>query len=267
MKVSKILATRMARRYHQQGLTLIELLVVLVILIALAGILIPQLPNVLQKTHASAAATNIPELNKRIQEYSALYGSQPAGLDNLAVSGTALINYLPDAAADGANAVEGLVTPGVLAADEAEALEHAGVTSVMPLHATSALLDTNDRTPTINPYSGAAAAIDATLFAAVVAQPSVQALLMPTSVGGDRFVAYGIGAASDLTGTVLSEAPFHFSESGTETVGNTYLRYLAVYQVQADGDILENARFVGVLAAHAHGLANVASHVEEFYEN
>jgi prepilin-type N-terminal cleavage/methylation domain-containing protein len=267
MKVSNILATRLARRTNNKGLTLIELLVVLVILIALAGILIPQLPNVLQKTHASAAATNLPELNKRIQEYSALYSRQPAGLDNLAVSAAALINYLPDAEAAGADAVDGQLTPGALTADEAEALEHAGITTVMPLHATTVALEGAGGTPTINPYSGAAADIDTTLFAAEVAQAQVQALLLPTSVATDRFVAYGIGAASDLTGTVLSEAPFHFSESGTENIGNTYLRYLAVYQVQAAGTTLEHARFVGILAAHEHGLANVASHVEEFFEN
>ena len=267
MKVSNILATRLARRTNNKGLTLIELLVVLVILIALAGILIPQLPNVLQKTHASAAATNLPELNKRMQEYSALYSRQPAGLDNLAVSGTALINYLPDAEAAGANAVDGQLTPGILTADEAEALEHVGITTVMPLTALSTGL-TGGLSPTINPYvAGGAVAIDATLFAAVVDQAAVQALLLPTSVPTDRFVAYGIGAASDLTGTVLSEAPFHFSESGTENVSNTYLRYLAVYQVQAAGTTLEHARFVGILAAHEHGLANVASHVEEFFEN
>lgn len=266
MKVSNILATRLARRTNNKGLTLIELLVVLVILIALAGILIPQLPNVLQKTHASAAATNLPELNKRIQEYSALYSRQPAGLDNLAVSAAALVNYLPDAEAAGANAVDGQLTPGALTADEAEALEHVGVTTVMPLRATIGDFVAGN-SPTINPYSGAAADIDTTLFAAVVDQDAVQALLLPTSVPTDRFVAYGIGAASDLTGTVLSEAPFHFSESGTENVSNTYLRYLAVYQVQAAGTTLEHARFVGILAAHEHGLANVASHVEEFFEN
>ncbi len=266
MKVSNILATRLARRTNNKGLTLIELLVVLVILIALAGILIPQLPSVLGKTHASAAATNLPELNKRIQEYNALYSRQPAGLDNLAVSGTVLVNYLPDAEDDGSGAVEGLLTPTTLVADEVEALEHAGITTVMPLHANVAAFGAAN-SPTINPYSGVAVDIDTANFAVLVAQAQVQALLLPTSAPTDRFVAYGIGAASDLTGTVLSEAPFHFSESGTSNVSNTYLRYLAVYQVAAAGTPLEHARFVGVLAAHEHGLANIASHVEEFYEN
>ena len=57
------------RRAKEAGLTLIELLVVLAVLIALAGIVVPQLPNMLTRSHSAAASTNIPELNKSFQSF------------------------------------------------------------------------------------------------------------------------------------------------------------------------------------------------------
>lgn len=48
----------------RRGLTLMELLVVLVILIALAGIVIPQLPSMLGRAETSSGATSQTETIK-----------------------------------------------------------------------------------------------------------------------------------------------------------------------------------------------------------
>lgn len=256
MKVSNILATRLARRTNNKGLTLIELLVVLVILIALAGILIPQLPNMLTRTHAAAASTNIPEANKRIQEFEQLYFKQPANLDNL-VNGTALVDYLPTATPFTALALD---------ADTAEALEEAGIISVAELVATAATF-TTDQNATFNPYTGTNTTVAAAVNVAQVTEADVENLIRPDAGAGDVYVAFGIGQASELTGRTMSDAPYHFGEGPNSAPEAVYARYLAIYKVEDDaGGALEKAAFIGVLALHDDGLANANAHIGEFFE-
>ncbi len=258
MKVSHILATRLARRYNQKGLTLIELLVVLVILIALAGILIPQLPNMLTRAHTAAASTNIPEANKRIQEFEQIYFKQPANLDNL-VNGVALVDYLPGTTG---------LTATALTAGTRDALFNAGITSLAGLYDTKATLDTAGGNTTFNPYDAAA---DLNLTAgtpsvAVATEATVEALLRPDGGAGDTYVALGIGQQSELIGRTTNEAPYHFGDAAGTGPDVVYARYLAIYKVANDGTALDKAIFIGVLAMHDDGLANGGDHVAEFFE-
>lgn len=256
MKVSNIHATRLARRIHNKGLTLIELLVVLVILIALAGVLIPQLPNMLTRTHAAAASTNIPEANKRIQEFEQIYFKQPANLDNL-VNGTALVNYLPTAAP---------FTALPLTTDTAEALEEAGITTVSQLVATAGAFTTGQNA-TFNPYTGTTPTVAAGVNVAQVTEADVETLIRPDGGVGDVYVAFGIGQASELSGRTMSDAPFHFGEGPNSAPEAVYSRYLAIYKVEDNADgALEKAAFLGVLALHDDGLANANAHIGEFFE-
>lgn len=256
MKVSNILATRLARRTNNKGLTLIELLVVLVILIALAGILIPQLPNMLTRSHAAAASTNIPEANKRIQEFEQIYFKQPAGYDNLASNG-ALVDYLPGTTG---------LTATALTAGTANALVNAGITTLSGLVEDSATLagdsatfDSYDPTYDIT-VSGST---DEVAFAT---EATVEALLRPDAGANDAYVALGIGQKSELIGRTTNEAPYHFGEGAGSAPQDVYSRYLAIYKVADDGTALDKAIFIGVLALHDDGLANAGGHIGEFFE-
>lgn len=75
------------------GLTLMELVVVMLILVALAGIVVPMMPSMLTRAHTSTCATNMGELCRKIGEYQVMYGQQPYDFDAL-TDGTSLINYL-----------------------------------------------------------------------------------------------------------------------------------------------------------------------------
>ncbi|WP_461783079.1 type II secretion system protein [Prosthecobacter sp.] len=252
MKVSNILATRLARRTNNKGLTLIELLVVLVILIALAGILIPQLPNMLVRTHAAAGSTNITEVNKRIQEFEQVYFKQPANLDNLAAAG-AKHTYV----AGGAE-----LATVILDADTAGALTAVGITTVAPLEVAPnhATFD-NYATPLV-PTNVANA-----LRVASVTPAAVRRLLRPTAVDTDVFVAFGVGQASELIGRTANEAGYHFGEGPGENPEAVYARFAAVYKVADAGTALERAEFVGVVSIHDTSLANGSDHVGEFFES
>lgn len=261
MKVSHILATRLARRYNQKGLTLIELLVVLVILIALAGILIPQLPNMLVRTHAAAGGTNITEVNKRIQEFEQVYFKQPANLDNLA-AGAALHTFLPKNGPLPANSAGGELTTIALDAGTAAALTSAGITDVAALAATptnATFQNYSTTPPTLTPVADA-------LNVASVTLAAVQRTLRPSAAAGDVFVAFGVGQASEMIGRTANEAGYHFGEGPGENPEEVYARFIAVYKVAQTAGPLERAEFVGVLSVHPDKVANSADHVGEFFE-
>jgi prepilin-type N-terminal cleavage/methylation domain-containing protein len=263
MKVSKILATRMARRYNQQGLTLIELLVVLVILIALAGILIPQLPSMLVRTHAATGATNIPEVNKRIQEFEQLYFQQPSLLDNLVASGGAvLVDYLPKNGVGPATSAGGELAALALDADQAAALTGAGIGTFSPLLATA------PANATFDPYAGVVNIVPAAAVSvASVTLAAVQRTLRPGAVAGDVFVAFGVGQRSEMIGRTISEAPYHFGEGSGDTPDSVYSRFISVYKVAETAGALDRAEFVGVLSMHPDRVGNATDHVNEFFEN
>src|SRR5207245_6349560 len=78
----------------RRGLTLMELVIVLVILVALAGIVIPLLPNMLTRAHTASAATNMQEVIKLIATYAQLTFAYPDGWDSL-TDGANIVSYVP----------------------------------------------------------------------------------------------------------------------------------------------------------------------------
>lgn len=60
-----------------------ELLMVLLILVALAGILIPVLSNVGKRAHGSSSSANIADIAKAVQTHEAMYNERPNGFNSL----------------------------------------------------------------------------------------------------------------------------------------------------------------------------------------
>lgn len=82
-----------AKMHHKQaGMTLIELTVVLLILIGLAGLLIPYVGSFVQKTHDSTNSSNLANLNNAFIRFVASENRLPHHVDSLtnnaAVTGT-----------------------------------------------------------------------------------------------------------------------------------------------------------------------------------
>ncbi len=258
MKVSNSLAMRQARRFNQQGLTLIELLVVLMILIALAGILIPQLPNMLLRAHAASGATSIKETNKAIQHFEQLYFKTPSGFDNLATTAAVLPDYLPT---DGGGVAGGSITAGALNAGEIAALVAAGITEVAQLQPTTVLLA--GESPTFNPYDAGSIATPG--YAAIAAEAVVETLVRSDIGVGDRYVIFGIGNRSEMLGKSMSDAGSDFIDGATGNAGDSYRRFGAIYKIANDTVALDTAVFVGTVAIHDDGLVTPGMESAEFY--
>jgi type II secretory pathway pseudopilin PulG len=58
-----------------RGFTLLELVVVMFILMALAAIIVPLFPSMVERAHRASQATNESEITKAVQLYQGLYGN------------------------------------------------------------------------------------------------------------------------------------------------------------------------------------------------
>jgi len=251
----------------RQALTLMELIVVLVILVALAGIVVPLLPNMIGRTHTASAATSITEANRIIQTYEQLYQSYPNDLDNLAGTGGP-VDYLP--------AVPAQFTVAALKDYEAAALVNSGITRVWGMYDTKVNLLAAGGTPTFNPYSSTTAQAVATgLNVAYLTETAVESLSGivrdDPALTGDVYVVFGFGKRTTAIGKVVSDAPLHFGENAASNANSVYCRFGIVFRVArgngtATPTKLDRAVFVGVVDFGGDGISGSDAHLGEYYK-
>lgn len=233
----------------RRGLTLIELVVVLVILIALAGLLVPAATGLIARTHTAAGASNIKEVDKIIQTYQTANRRLPSGLDNLLDElGTGLDpNLRTDA-----------FTLATLPIAHRESLEHAGIETV-------AQRVSNAGSATY--FIGDPVDVDDFASAATISDVDVDAIFGAGTAAryefgvDDLFVALGVGNSSTLIPNWMRDAPVHFSQEYTPDTA--YLRYVVILAVYADES---PAKLVGVGAIHHDEIEGLRQHMQEFDE-
>jgi len=236
-------------------LTLLELIVVLMILVAVAGILVPAITGMVGRSHTSAGAANIAECANAIQRYEAQYLRYPNMLDSLkeTLAGAADTDFL----GLGDELVAAVEPVPALTADTLGALNAAGIETV-GLHVDpSATADA-----TFQVTSSGTLAVGSILVGPTAAQQVLMGL-ETTGVAG-KYVVLGIGQQNTAIGKTMLEAPVHFPENGTENPADVYNRFLAVFQILDDGGAaLEKAQFVGIMSPHAGALNG---HLEHYFD-
>ena len=237
-------------RRSRKGLTLIELIVVLMILVALAGVLIPMLPSMLTCAHTSTMTTNTGETAKAILTYQQLYQAYPNNFDSLG-DGSTTIDYQAGGAAEPPGTFSGAVNgqpgngelqPLTLTTAEANALAGVGITQVQRM-VTAAKSAPAGFDPTFNYYSDPTPAAGAI----TIGQGTVLLGLDPTAAGANsttysrcltdnlpltgRYVALGIGPRCSMVGKTIQSAPVFFGDQPVINVENCYGRYVAIFKV------------------------------------
>src|SRR5262245_37921794 len=251
------------REAKRRGLTLLELIVVLVLLIALAGIVIPLLPSMLGRSETASGATSQTETYKWIQTYEQLYFGYPRDWDAL-TDGTVKITYVrggPDVVLDSG-----------LTAEEADALSAAGITRLqLMVEAATGTTPPPPENKTFDPYQSPDFATNGLTPAAgtrlVVLTLSGQKALNQgdgiTSTG--KFVVFGFGKRASIVGKGVANAPVVFRDDGSKTPDKVYCRYGVVFQVANITGALERARFVGTCNFKGGGVFTSDDDLEEFY--
>jgi len=287
----------MQRRANRRGLTLIELIVVLMILIALAGLLVPMLPSMLTRAHTSTCVTNIGETARAIITYQQLYSAYPNNWDALG-DGTTMINYLPGGAAMPAGITSGSstgtqgnseLTPLSLTANEASALAAVGITTLQPMAKTPTdTVGSGTFDPTFNYYSNAVPTTGIITIVPNTAGP-VLAMMDPAAGGPGstpyqrcvalnldltgRYVALGMGQRCSMMGKTVQTAPVHFGDQPVLNPEYGYERFVAIFKVSTGNGTaagpstsFTQAQLVGVAPVHDTGLGGVNDHLQTWYQ-
>jgi len=262
-------------RRRSAGLTLLELVVVLTILVALGGIALAMVPNMLGRSHYAACSTNIPELAKAIEQYQALRGSFPDRFDSLRTSEGALVSYLPSMTSGTmtstfvANALE--TTPTLTAGDVA-ALSAAGISNVVSMtEKPAASASPGDWSASIWPYSTSRATVPTATPITIGNLNQLKANLATTILGQEndadcRYVIFGIGSQCSMVGVTVHEAPCAFVANMSQSINDLYYRYGAVFKVADNtGAALSRAKFVGVVMLSPKGIRNAEQHISAWY--
>ena len=242
----------------QRGMTLIELSVVLLILVGLAGLLLPYVTGFTEKTQTSSAADSLAEINKAIDRFETQFIAYPDGFDSLVAGaeGTAVIDWL--VGVGNVPAVPADLEVFAMTSGPVKSLKAAEIDSLYPMQNTG--VAGTDFNATFAGTSTKAtisdAAIGGSTTKAVRIKPASLTTLIQNNMGievdsddlvalnaENDYVVFGVGQHTQMTGKVLKEAPVYFS-GGVDNPTARYARFLAVFKVPRDGT---RASFVGAM--------------------
>ena len=236
-------------RMRSKAFTLVELLVVLLILIAVAGVVVPIIPDILGRVHSGVSSANLEEVAKKVGEFQALNVSLPDNLDSLMDAtdiDTIAFGILPE------NSSTSLEVLDISAGDLREQLESAGITNLYNLDTTAenVTFDAADDEADSN-------AIDDYTFVASLTPAAITALDLDA---GEEYAVFGVGHKSDLVGSVMLDAPVHFPHEGTPAT--QYERMLIAVGFPEEGP----ARLATVFTIDDGNAAGLNSHLAEYWE-
>jgi type II secretory pathway pseudopilin PulG len=243
----------------------LELVVVMAILVALAAILVPMLPEFVGKANQSAAASNMNELDRFIMTFRATYERNPNHFDSLMnEGGVAMSGIVPSGG--------GALATFSLTSGQQSRLSREGINMVYDLEnavpTDPAALATFHAT--INPYLasqpyGAGRSLTNSASVVILKKQTdgtynqagfdgAGGSIMPgVALDTNHYYAvFGIGKRCNLVGAngLVKEAPIFGQHKNQSSPATSYQRYAAVYDIGiADTDTKKyNARFIGTIA-------------------
>jgi len=263
---------------RQAGMTLIELTVVLLVLIGLAGLMIPYVSGFVSKTHDSTGTSNLAQLNSTIQRYQGQYMSLPDDLHSLvenaaSANANGIYDELMNPNFLTATTYSSDATMGVVLAEyPLSSLRMAGISSVYEMKDVttngSKTFDAGSASVNVpNPMMGGAAS-DVVLAVLNAGDKGSVEQHLADAFGGDinsydstcyDYVVMGVGQESQMSGRTLQDAPVHFAQNGDMGPDNKYNRFAAVFQVdKADSTIANDPGGLGVSTGNCSDSAEFA---------
>jgi type II secretory pathway pseudopilin PulG len=228
---------------RQAGMTLIELTVVLLVLIGLAGLLIPYVTGFMAKTHDSTGSFNSAALDNTMQRFMTDKMRAPNNMESLiqTVAGTGAAGANCDPAGNGAVGLPycklmttTFYTVQAAAAPRNMSLSAAGITSVYNMDPSTDNATFNSTvaasTPIVPATNLAIVATDGTSIESHLASAFERNINSFDATCYD-YVVFGIGDKTDLIGSAMSTAPVHFASQGAMGPANRYNRFVTVWQV------------------------------------
>jgi len=230
---------------RQAGMTLIELTVVLLVLVGLAGLLIPYVSGFVGKTHDATGSSNIQSLNNAMQRYSIEhYDNFPDKLDSL-IEGTDVFPLMMSTIMPG--------TPGQylkvldLDANQAKSFTSVGINTLKQMDSSTNDATFNNTGATDFPMADATKVLE---IDPLVIDDLSSVMGKPLDTKRNHYVVFGLGDDSTIAGSTLSDVPVHFSQNGDMGANKAYNHFTVVFEVPkeayCDG---ENATVMVMMAA------------------
>jgi type II secretory pathway pseudopilin PulG len=255
------------------GLTLLELVIVMTILVALAGILVPLLPDLAEKGSQSSGVTNVVELDKVLQTYYAVNLRYPDGYDSLLNTSQEISSLLPVPELGAPVPVGGWVVAGSVDNGQFERLKRAGVTRVYDFSDSDAFHATlypygPDPKMTIPP-TGRDLAADSEMAVLAKKNDTYAGAIVGTQLDDTHtYVVLGVGPACSLCGPngQIREAPLFLQPKALRATDENYQRLCAVFDVgptdtQGKG---ATAKLVAVVGIKGGGLSPASETIGAF---
>jgi len=230
---------------RQAGMTLIELTVVLLVLVGLAGLLIPYVSGFVGKTHDATGSSNIQSLNNSMQRYAVEhYDNFPNNMDSLieganGTAGVVFTKMMDGMMPMGSDALNKYFDVLTLDANHAKQLTNVGIKNLRSMDPT-----TGDAT-----FNNTDALVGVAATSKVVILKDGTAATMPTTVltnlahvmgkpvdtVANYYVVLGLGDDSTIAGSTVSDVPVHFSQNGDMGANNAYNHFVTVFEVLKTG--------------------------------
>ncbi|MDD7985889.1 hypothetical protein PQO01_13145 [Lentisphaera marina] len=230
----------------KNNFTLVEIAVVLVVLVALAGLVVPKALGYAQRSHGTTGAANMAQLESNINRYEAENFAFPDRWDSLIDEADAIV--------PGGDTPFNPVAASTIDAELVDKLADVGITTVYDFVAAQG-------------YStfGGAQTAEPIVGASVLAQVDTGAVSISAILGNnwndaDTYVAFGIGENLSAIGKTMVSAPYDFPE-GAEKPEDNYRRFIAIFNVSG-----EKAKLAGVVANDDGNITNIQDHINEYYE-
>jgi len=287
---------------RQAGMTLIELTVVLLVLIGLAGLMIPYVSGFVSKTHDSTGTWNGAALDSNMQRFLTEKMRFPNRMETLINGAAATGAAQPDCNGAAVDTVFcKMMAPAFFATTTADtgtagtttmvanSLAAAGITEVFyndPDTSNATFGSIIPGVPTTlndgNAHVLATVATDGTSVESHLSKAFERPLDNFDSTCYD-YVTFGIGDQSELIGTTMNTAPVHFASQGNMGPALKYNRFVAVFAVDKTGAAvagvagankgcaagMEPAKFIGTamamgaMAGHLWGTSHSLAHTWE----
>jgi type II secretory pathway pseudopilin PulG len=242
---------------------LIELMVVLLILVALAGIVIPKMSNYISKAHDGAAVANVSTLISSLENYRAnhLYQGYPDKWDSLcAPSSGATWSGVPVAA-------QQCLAPLALDCQTSQALISAGIVNLMDsstLDLTVAGTNATFSLPTtVVPVSTGTYVMEIQETSGSAGLAAIQLNVPNPDVVNYHYVLLGLGDSCSIVGSDIAQAPVHFDTIDPQVY---YQHYAAIFAVPVTGGTHRGnqATLATVVGVHDGGLSGLLDHMNSY---
>ncbi|WAK03282.1 type II secretion system protein [Methylobacter sp. YRD-M1] len=269
---------------RQAGMTLIELTVVLLILIGLAGLLVPYVGSFTQTTHDSTNSNNVTQLNNAMGRYVTEKGHLPPHVDLLTNSAIATAAATGSCTAGELNTALGDVYCGLANPSVFEPVKYAigtddiAIASLVNSGINMAVANNPDianktfGTSTdmlmldkVDSASWADASFARVLGVAGVGEGMSAGTVeghLAVALGRDPmvyksacydYIGVGIGDNNELIQSTMAASPVFFPQDATKGPAERYAHFIAILQVDKNNatpcsGTTEKAKFLGVVA-------------------